>query len=64
MRLIIKRSTDTVEVAIMEHKGTNKYSYVNLTKQHICPCVFNSVAEALEDLNRYENIISYEVVDN
>ena len=44
------------EVLILPFKDTNVYSYVNLTKKHICSCKFNSIEEALEDLKRYNTI--------
>ena len=47
-------------VAILLHKGTELYSYVNLTKGHICPCKFESVEAAIEDLNNYDEIEMWE----
>ena len=44
------KSSGDVEVLLLPHKGTNKYSFVNLTKGHICPCVFNSVEDAIQDM--------------
>ena len=44
------KSSGDVEVLLLPHKGTNKYSFVNLTKGHICPCVFNSVEGAIQDM--------------
>ena len=43
----------TVNVLILKHKNTETYSYINLTKGHICPCKFNSVEEAIKDLENY-----------
>ena len=41
---------------IMQHKFTKKYSFVNITKGHICSCEFNTQEEAIEDLyNKYNN---------
>ena len=59
MYLRIIRTTDTVDVRILPHKLTGKYSYVNLTKGHICPCLFDSIEDALADLNTYTNIIDW-----
>lgn len=52
-------------VVIMPIKETQKYHYVNLTKQHICTCTceFSSVEEALKDLDNYDNILKVERVD-
>lgn len=49
-------------VMILPYKDTNKYSYVNLTKGHICPCVFSSIEEALKDLKNYPNIKEWEEI--
>lgn len=64
VKLRIYRTSDIVEVMIMPHKGTSQYSYINLTKGHICPCKFNSIEEAISDLNTYKEIISYEYINN
>lgn len=47
----VVRSKDTVIVSIFKNKIDNTYSYINLTKEHICPCKFNSVEEALKDMD-------------
>ena len=49
-------------VMIMPHKNSLKYSYVNLTKGHICPCQFNSIEEAIQDLKNYPNIKEWEEI--
>lgn len=65
MRFLVHKSSGDADVLLLPHKETNKYSFVNLTKGHICSCVFDSVAEAIEDmearkkaglLDSYENI--------
>ena len=52
MIIRVERPKDTVDVTIMRNKKDNTWSYVNLTKKHICPCRFNSIDEALEDMNK------------
>ena len=49
-------------VTILPHKDTGKYSYVNMTKGHICPCQFGSVGDALKDLENYDNIEMWEEI--
>ena len=56
------RPKDTVLVTILKNKNDNTYSYVNLTKEHICPCRFDSIEKALqdmEDLIKQNKIIEY-----
>lgn len=49
MYIEVVRPKDTVIVSVFKHKLEDKYSFINLTKGHICPCKFNNVDEALED---------------
>lgn len=49
-------------VAIMPHKESGLFSFVNMTKGHICPCKFESVEAALEDLKNYDNIEFWEEI--
>ena len=61
----VVRNDGVFDVLLLQHKGVeDKYSFVNLTKGHICPCVFYSEQEAIADLERYKEngrIKSYEV---
>ena len=67
MRLIkCIRPKDTVFVMIFKHKITGKYSYVNLTKRHICPYQFDTIEEAyqgLEEEVKKGKVIKYEEYD-
>ena len=60
------RPKDTVYVILLKHKITGKLSFINLTKEHICPCEFNTVEEAEQDLEKYKKegkIIKYYKID-
>lgn len=59
------RKQDIVIVAILKNKSDGTYSFVNLTKGHICQCKFKSKEEAIEDLKQYKNknkIIDYKIM--
>ncbi len=61
-RWLVKRPNDEVIVTIMKNKCDASYSFINLTKEHICPCRFNSVNDALRDMDRLKDsgkIIDY-----
>ena len=49
----IVRLHDEVIVSIFRNKNDNTYSFINLTKGHICPCCFLMINEALMDLEKY-----------
>lgn len=59
---VVKRQHDKVIVTIMKNKSDETYSFINLTKEHICPCKFNSIDDALKDMDRLKDcgkIINY-----
>lgn len=56
----VKRKSGNVMVSIMRNRSDNTYSFVNLTKNHICPCRFNSVEDAVKDMNN--KILNGEII--
>lgn len=59
---LVIRPNDEVIVTIMQNKADDTYSFINITKEHICSCKFNSVEDALEDMNKQiaeKKIIKY-----
>lgn len=70
---IVKRpKNNNVIVTVARNKCDGTYSFVNLTKMHICPCKFESIEAAIADMdrkmekgeiNRYEEI-KYPIVEN
>ena len=51
-RWLVNRPKDEVVVAVMKNKVDNTYSFINLTKEHICPCKFESIDDALKDMEQ------------
>lgn len=65
-KIIIVRPKGIVTVLLLKHKNTEEYSFVNLTKGHICPCRFKSIDEAIKDLEERKNsgnIINYKFIE-
>lgn len=46
------REKGTVIVTIMYNRADEKYHFVNLTHGHICKCAFNSVNDAILDMEK------------
>ena len=44
LRFLVAKPNETVEVLLLPHKNTNKYSFVNITKGHICSCASKMLA--------------------
>ena len=60
------KENEILDVLLLRHKGTDKYSFVNLTRGHICSCVFNSVDDALKDIEDRKQkglLIDYEIIE-
>lgn len=58
------RPKDVIYVSVLRNKNDGTYSFINLTKGHICPCRFLSVEEALLDLEEQKQkgkVISYKM---
>lgn len=69
MKVILVHRTDgqNYTVLLMQHKISREWSYVNLTKEHICPCKFKTYEDAIEDLNKrieQGKVISYEIINS
>jgi hypothetical protein len=69
MKLIFVSKPNGVNyiVLLMQHKYTKDWSYVNLTKQHICPCKFRTYDEAIHDLEnqvKEGKVISWKIINN
>lgn len=64
---LVKRNKDNVIVTIMKNKNDGTYSFINLTKEHICSCKFKSEEDALKDMdNRIKlgTVLSYELIES
>lgn len=57
-----KRKGDCL-VMICKDRATDKYCFVNLTHPHVCPCRFDSVEDALKDMNNRAEVIRYECIE-
>ena len=66
LKIIVEKENETLEVLLLKHKNNNSYSYINITKGHICQCVFSSIEEALGDIEERKQkklLIDYHIVE-
>lgn len=65
IKFLVTRPKDKVIVYLMKNKLEDSYSYVNITKGHICPCKFSSIESAIEDITYIKKgkIIKYDVIE-
>lgn len=58
---LVIREKDNVVVSIMMNKLDHTYSFVNLTKRHICTCKFDSIEDAIKDMEEKKD--NGEIID-
>lgn len=51
-RIFVQRPHDWCEVEIWLDKATDKWCFVNMTRGHVCACRFDTVEDALKDLEQ------------
>ena len=65
MHFSIFKRNETLNVLLRHHKGPNMYSFVNLSKGHICLCLFPSIDAAIADLDDRQKrglILGYDII--
>lgn len=58
---LVMREKDNVVVSIMMNKSDYTYSFVNLTKGHICTCKFATFEDAIKDMEEKKD--NGEIID-
>lgn len=65
LKYLVVRPEDVVEVLLLKNKDDGTWSFVNVTKGHVCPCRFKDIFEAEADMEKQVSegkILRYEKV--
>ena len=65
MYSVTRKDGSTVLTTILFDEGVGGYRFVNITRNHICPCIFKTEREALEDLEQKQkegSVLYYELI--
>ena len=63
-RILVTRKDGSVrEVEIMLDKSTGKYAFVNLTTHHVCPCRFDTITDAVDDMRNDDFVVDFKLKD-
>lgn len=65
MYSVTRKDGSTVLTTILFDEGVGGYRFVNITRNHICPCIFKTEREALEDLEQKQkegSVLHYELI--
>ena len=49
------REKDTVLVTILYNRQTDRYTFVNLSSGHICSCNFDTIEDAIHDMEKQKS---------
>ena len=65
MYSVTRKDGSTVLTTILFDEGVGGYRFVNITRNHICSCIFKTEKEALEDLEQKQkegSVLHYELI--
>lgn len=65
MYSVTRKDGSTVLTTILFDEGVGGYRFVNITRNHICPCIFKTEKEALKDLEQKQkegSVLHYELI--
>ena len=66
IEFIVHKENEDLSVFLLRHKNTDKWSFINMTKGHICQCIFDSIEDAMKDIEDRKKkglLIDYEIVE-
>lgn len=59
-----RRNRPDCIVLLCQDRATDKWCFVNLTTEHVCACRFDTIDDALADMRKREDVVSFSVIDN
>ncbi len=51
-------------VMLCQDRTTKKWCFVNLSTEHVCTCRFDTIDDAIADLNKRAEVVGYSVIEN
>jgi hypothetical protein len=51
-------------VMLCQDRRTKKWCFVNLSTEHVCTCHFDTIDDAIADLNNRAEVASYALIEN
>ena len=61
---VIRRNRPDCIVMLCQERATNKWCYVNLSTEHVCACRFDTIDDAIADMEKREDVVGFSVIDN
>lgn len=51
-------------VMLCKDCATHKWCYINLSTEHVCSCRFDTMQEAIDDMNKRADVVSWSWMNN
>lgn len=61
---VIRRNRPDCIVMLCQDRTTEKWCFVNLSTEHVCTCRFDTIDDALADMRKRKDVVSFSVIDN
>ena len=59
-----RRNRPSCIVMLCQDRRTKKWCFVNLSTEHVCTCHFDTIDDAIADLNNRAEVASYALIEN
>lgn len=59
-----RRNRPSCIVMLCPDRATKKWCFVNLSTEHVCTCRFDTIDDAIADLNNRAEVASYALIEN
>ena len=59
-----RRNRPDCIVMLCQDRATEKWCYVNLSTEHVCACRFDTINDAIADMEKREDVVGFSVIDN
>lgn len=58
-----RRNRPDCIVMLCQDRTTKKWCFVNLSTEHVCTCRFDTIDDAIADLNKRAEVVGYSVIE-
>lgn len=59
-----RRNRPSCIVMLCQDRRTKKWCFVNLSTEHVCTCHFDTIDDAIANLNNRAEVASYALIEN
>ena len=61
---VIRRNRPDCIMMLCQDRTTKKWCFVNLSTEHVCACRFDTIKDAIADMEKRDDVESFSEIDN